>query len=73
MFNLLPGDGSRILMVTVADKPIILLIDEVASEVTEGSTEDLAEGQPVDLFGMEEPSEDLFTASEIIIDVTPAP
>ena len=71
-FDLLLGDGVTIVMVTVADAPVILLIDEVASEVTEGSIEDLADGQSVDLFGME-PSEGLFTASEIIVDVTPAP
>ena len=69
-FNLLLGDGVTIVMVTIADDPVILLVDEVAAEVTQGSVDDLADGQSVDLFGIT-PSEGLFTASEIIVDVTP--
>ena len=71
-FDLLLGDGVTVVMVTVADDPVILLVNEVASEVTQGLVGDLADGQSVDLFGIT-PAEGTFTASEIIVDVTPAP
>jgi len=70
-FELLLSDGSTTVMVTVASDADILLVDEAASVVTRGSIDDLADGQSVDLFGTT-PSDGMFDANEVIVDVTPA-
>ncbi len=68
-FDLLLTDASTIVAVTVAEGADILLVDEVASEVTIGDITSLANGQSVELFGAT--TENGFEANEVIVDVTP--
>ena len=69
-FELMQGDSS-IISVTVLTDADILLVDETASEVTIGTIADLANGQTVEVFGTT-PTDGMFDANEIIVDVTPA-
>ncbi len=68
-FDLELSDMS-IVPILVPEGADILLVDEDASEVTTGSIADLADGQPVDLFGTMQ-VDSSFEANEIIVDVTP--
>jgi hypothetical protein len=71
-FELLLGDASTTVSVTVLSDADILLVDETASEVIIGDISMLANGQSVELFGTS-PGDGLFDANEVIVDVTPAP
>ena len=68
-FDLMLGDSS-IVSVTVLEGADILLVDEVASEVTIGTIDSLENGQTVEVFGTA-PTDGIFEANEIIVDVTP--
>jgi hypothetical protein len=57
--------------VRVKEEADILLVDEAASEVTQGSIDDLAVGQNVDLFGWTA-VDSCFDANEIIVEVAAA-
>ena len=73
-FELLLGDASTTVTVTVLPEAEIILVDGTNSVVTTGDITSLANGQMVELFGTSpSPDSGLFDANEIIVDVTHAP
>jgi hypothetical protein len=68
-FELLLGDASTTVSVTVLPEAAIILVDETNSVVTTGDIASLANGQMVELFGTA--TENGFEANEVIVDVTP--
>jgi len=69
-FGLTPDGGVGDICVRVNEDAAVLLVNTTDSEVTMGSVADLALDQSVDLLGT---MSDCFDASEVIVDVSPAP
>ena len=69
-FGLTPDGGAGDICVRVNEDAAVLLVNTTDSEVTMGSVADLALDQSVDLLGT---MSDCFDASEVIVDVSPAP
>jgi hypothetical protein len=69
-FGLTPDGGAGDICVRVNEDAAVLLVNTTDSEVTMGSVADLALDQSVDLLGT---MSDCFDASEVIVNVSPAP